>query len=564
MASLPEFDGTQYRYPSPASGFAVQWDDTYALLLGAEKSAVLDMPYRTLSNRLDLMSKPNLLENLPEENEINPLRFSVMSEQLWLLGYLQKKLDIDSAAKAQSSKSFKTAVRRFQREANLIVDGWIGNQTWRALDELVGFESEIKLADWAHDNATYYKAFLRAAQLRLWSYGMANTKPSKNFSEVSHQNISRLKKALWSLGLIANYRDSIGHGELYSLLFDPDSLVAAAALCEPDESPKKDQENKFRDRKLDAAEHVNVKAIKRRFLANLAKVELWLLGSDIKIDGKDDFPVAGLPVRKVKTRIRATITGRPRFRTREVKDKEVQIYLQHYWREFLGASKKKSKKQSKSISPNFFHSLRSPELFDRQISPEFKEEDYSQEIIKYFEEGDSKNLIEKSYDLIKKVGMILWDGLKRMWRWIKKGAKKVVKFAKNMLRAFSRFALKAYTIVRTAFTALARSLEQYLSGHIDLNDDYTVTVFIKKDMDMQVFITKDNCYEEITIAKKALQRFSAMFMFSCRIIGALIDGIQSMITGLTGWAKLLMVLVKSYRKLKPAYRELLNIINATK
>jgi hypothetical protein len=204
-----------------------------------------------------------------------------------------------------------------------------------------------------------------------------------------------------------------------------------------------------------------------------------------------------------------------------------------------------------------FESFQTPEVAHTgKLSP-FDDKDYSKQIAADFEkEHDTEALIARSYMESKNLGMKLWDGLKRLWGWVKKGLKKIVVFAKNVFRTFYRFAMKGFVIVRTAFSAFARAMDQYFSEHIDLDNNHTVTVQIEKEMDSRIFITDKARNRDIMEACKSVKRFGAMFFFSCKIIGLFIDLLQAAATGLAGWARLMMSLVKGYRELVPAYKQL--------
>ncbi len=160
----------------------------------------------------------------------------------------------------------------------------------------------------------------------------------------------------------------------------------------------------------------------------------------------------------------------------------------------------------------------------------------------------------------KGLGMKLWDGLKRLWAWIERGIKKIITFGKNIFRAFYRFAMKGFKIVKTAFSAFARSMDQYLSGSIDIDDSTKTMIALEKDMDHYILISDAAKQDDLRKAKKAVDRFGAMFFFSCKIIGFIINILKGTLGGVLSWAKLLMALVKGYRELIPAYRQLASVL----
>jgi hypothetical protein len=545
---LPEFDTTRYRFPQKNDSLGDQWGDTYSLIKGAETEGIVDSPIKPLTKNLRPGESADAIETIPEVTALNPVRFKVIAEQLWLLGYLENKPSAKQAGKIQATRKFKAGVKRFQQEAGLIADGWTGNQTWKAIRTLVNFETETNIGLWKRKDGIFCRAFRRAVQLRLWTYGLARKKPGPNFNAIPKGNLERLKKVLWSLSLIDQYNQEIHREYLFKLLFDPDRLVEAAGRFKPIKKPRFGGSDTFDDNIHDMDKHKGILEIKRRFLTNLAKIELWLLGSDIQIDGKDDYPVEGLGVKKIGG-----------FFSGPATDKQVHKYLLQYWRELSLFGEKEARNISRSITPSLFKSFLKPDETNKNEMLDFKEHDYSKKIVEDFEKQGKKktlDLIDRSYSVGKGLGMKLWDGLKRLWAWIKRGIKKIISFGKNIFRAFYRFAMKGFKIVKTAFSAFARSMDQYLSGSIDIDNSNKVMIAFKKDMDHQVLICDAAKPEDLRNAKGAVERFGAMFFFSCKIISFFISILKGALGGILSWAKLLMALVKGFRELIPAYRQL--------
>lgn len=285
MAKLPPFDGQALRFPSKGQSFPVQWDETLALFNGAEKAGVLDAPFRMIDPPPVHAATAGIASGTERKFEdLNPLRIRVIAEQLWLLGYLERKPRRNFSPRNQARNRFQQAVASFQQEAGLVVDGWVGDETWRALNALVGFESVTGIDRWQEADGTYRRAFLRAIQLRLFSYGLARHQPGPGFVAVPPANLARACEVLWALGLMSVFPSGSPPAGWMSLLFDHDGLVRAAAQFD----------DTFASQRIAGAEHRDVRETLRRFLVNLAKIELWLLGSEARIDGADDYPVAGL------------------------------------------------------------------------------------------------------------------------------------------------------------------------------------------------------------------------------------------------------------------------------
>lgn len=541
LDELPPFDAAKHLFPETHLAMPDQWDRACSLLTDAEHQGLLDAPVNPLTRDFKPGDKVTIMEPVPELSELNPVRFKVIAEQLWLLGYLENRPGSDLSGSIQSTPAFQSAIRRFQQEAGLAVDGWAGNQTWKAIKSLVNFESKTKIDLWKRPDGIFFRAFRRAAQLRLWSYGLAEKKPGPGFNSIPSGNIQRFKKALWSLSLIDDYNSNIPRTVLFSILFDPDRLVKAAAGFKPIRKQLFASDDSFADNIHNSDKHQGVLQIKRRFLVNMAKIELWLLGSDIHIDGEDDYKVKGLTPKRL-------FGGT---------DREIKKYLQEYWEKLSDFKEEMIRDKAKAITPSLFISFMEPDKTNQKDLVDFTQEDYSQKIVEDFEkESNTQELVIASYREGKSLGMKLWDGLKRLWAWVKKGVEKIVSFGKNIFRAFYRFAMKGFKIVKTAVSAFTKSMGQYFSGLIEVDAKNPVVVAIRKDMDFQMIADETASPSDLSSAAKAVRRFGAMFYFSCRIVGVFIDILINAVAGVTGWARVLMSLVKGYRSLVPAYREM--------
>ena len=61
---------------------------------------------------------------------------------------------------------------------------------------------------------------------------------------------------------------------------------------------------------------------------------------------------------------------------------------------------------------------------------------------------------------------------------------------------------------------------------------------------------------EVTTGTQRLQYFGAAFQLSCSIVAAIMRVVRTAVTGAVGWARLLWLLVRSYRDIRPLYRQL--------
>jgi len=294
----------------------------------------------------------------------------------------------------------------------------------------------------------------------------------------------------------------------------------------------------------------------RGFLVNVAKIELWLLGLPAKVDGGDDFPVAGFSKAKGRQR-----RGGRFDRKITLRNSNLRAALTEFWEQAQGCDSGEAAERAREISPELFAALLNPQPQQGAPFSPVADADYSSELLRDFEQrGTIGDDVEEAWRQGRSLGMRLWDGLKRLWRWVKRGIRAVVQLGKNLFRAFIRFALKAYKIVRTAFSALALSLEQYLAQQVTMPEGNPVAVGFGKDMDFIVALPNNTEPDVIDAAAQGVGRFSRIFYFASRLLGAFVTMLKDSLGGLLGWVRLLMTLVKSYRALVPAYRELVEVL----
>jgi hypothetical protein len=531
--SLPAFDSAKFAFPSRNAETADQWIRSLDLIDGAARSGVLDAPVRVLRTP----TSQDVPEYTRALDKLNQFRVRALAEQLWLLGYLPEKPRKNLSRKVQTTPSFRNAVSKFQAEAGLVVDGWSGDQTWRALNAMVAFESWTAVEEWADAENGFCRAFRRAIHLRLHKYGLANGTPSAGFSTLPPQNSLRAVHCLQSLGVVDRSSEP-SMLEWVRALFDHDKLVTAAGRFELSFESTLDQGESHR-RDL------------RSFLVNLAKIELWLLGSDVSIDGQDDYPVAGLGVAQKR------ISAGGKYRRKvNATNTTFRKYLTEYWHRLLGLSNREAKKRARAVTPALFRSLDQPSDFSPDAGDPLDESDYSVSIAERFWSADGQStdsLVANSYSIATRIGMNLFDGLKRLWRWVKQGVSSAVDFGVNLLRGFYRFALKSFYIVQTATTAFASSLRQYAAGRIDTCP--RIAVSISNDFDSQALIFADASADHVKESALSVKKFATAFYLSAKILSIMVRLLVSAYQGLAGWVRFLMILVRHYRDLSIAYQE---------
>ncbi|WP_158971870.1 peptidoglycan-binding domain-containing protein [Paraglaciecola sp. L3A3] len=149
-------------------------------------------------------------------------------KRLYQLGYLSTK----QAGRIRGPKrnirqpnnhtKLKTALKQFQTDANIIHDGWLGLQTWEALQQLYTFDEPTHLADWLIDNRR--PALNKSIELRLRVLGIVQD--SKKTIRVHMVNrVSGLKTWQIFLRYLGAIPESGGEIEFLTYLYDFDKLT---------------------------------------------------------------------------------------------------------------------------------------------------------------------------------------------------------------------------------------------------------------------------------------------------------------------------------------------------
>ncbi len=443
------------------------------------------------------------------------VRIQTIATRLWLLGYLPRKIPPKKIH--QQLDAIKDAVAQFQREANLKQDNWVGNKTWYALDELVSFESELTMEQW-FVNGTIRpeanKAVQRAVQLRLWSLGLHRYKPKKNFDLLEAKDLEKFGKVLFIFLVKDTGYTADLNAETLSLLFNQDLLTHAIAR-------RASADKKRFLLRFASKGKAKQQQLAERFLVNCAKIELWLLGYDVPIDGKNDFAIST--------------------------DSPVYKKMSEYYQQFQGHDNTTANRLARKITPAFFQSI---SIAHEENDNAFDEDEASEAIAK---EMVSTSKVEKAWSYIKERGIRLWDGLKRLWRWMKKIGKKVISFLEeNVFKAFFRYASKVYKVVKCGITNVVRAIGVYIKGGMATPKS---AFLFSADMDTTAYFSKQITPVEQQQSFDALALHTRAFKLGCHMIGWLLNIFKHLATGFVGWAKLLVSMVKSYKELKQTYLE---------
>lgn len=519
--SLPDYPDDLPEPEALASKAAAMSDygDIETMLVAAERRGIVEIP----------ANDPVAARS----GVCNRIRDPVVAERLHLLGYLRDPKDVNGAAGSPSRTRFLDAIEAFQAEAGLDVDAWTGPVTWRALQQLVTFEVTTAVELWFDAEQRPRPALIRALRLRLFALGLLGRRPGPSPPRLPQDALD----AFWMLccrlriGTLGDPRP--GLRELLSLLFDQDRLLAAVVATTRTARIARRRRQVFSYAKLTTEPRREVDPEVARFLACMAKIELWLLGFDVDITHVGNYPVYGFD----------RGSGRSNQKLRRALDA------------FFDQLGQRDRRLRASLTPELFAALLDPATAagDGPAADKPREDgDFSQEVAEALRDGDS---ISRAWELGRRLGMKLWDGMRRLLRWLGRGLRRILAVGRNLARAFFRYAMNGYAMARGACIEVGRALNQYLRGSIETGS--AIQLLVDRDGDMRLILPTDDDESATDPAIRALRLFAVGLQLGARLLALLLSMLRNVAAGaLGGWARLLWLLVQGYRDMRPLWVQL--------
>ncbi|WP_181898398.1 peptidoglycan-binding domain-containing protein [Alteromonas aestuariivivens] len=196
--------------------------------------------------------------------------FTNLWDRLYRLGYLRRSapsagtgkpgIKRRQQARRKNSRELKQALKVFQSEADIHNDGWLGMQTWNALQQLYTFEEPTHLAEWLVPRRT--AALNRSIELRLRVFGVVSDERN---SVRTHGRNRKSGVMVWQAFLSALVRmPATGQNAVaLTYLYDLDKLT-------PLLSAQFDM--------LTSPDFIRAHPFVEDLLYNLLTIELWLYG----------------------------------------------------------------------------------------------------------------------------------------------------------------------------------------------------------------------------------------------------------------------------------------------
>ncbi|MBU0982239.1 MAG: peptidoglycan-binding protein [candidate division Zixibacteria bacterium] len=467
------------------------------------------------------------------DSEVARSRVATIHRRLALLGYMPDwDADGNETELDTVTPVLMAGIKAFQTEAGLEVDGFAGEQeTWPALDELVGFETPINLDRWmVGDEAG--PVLLRALKTRLIVLGMLEREDADNVAGLLEAT-NRFRSVAISLGLAERAELMSTFRATYELLFDQDRISDGLA---DSIGGLRDRYDRLADVRLKAGK--SLQQVVERFVSCCTSIELWLLGFEVRPGTlKMDVPRRGdRSYARASYPLYDALNDFYLEAGRAAPDDRLDMAWD--WRIY---------------GPFFFDLKR---IKDEQGAGE--REVSAEDVYSKIVEQDDKNIVTQAWDAIKRVASRIWDGIKRVVRWIasllKRGFKMIVKATTNLARLAVRFATTAFNTIRDIFRISTETIRYFLQDTVPGSDFDQVAIAKDNDFDYRVFVNAGASHDRVTEMAQQIVYRSELGRIGISIIGKLVGAVVSVLKKswavLTGWFGFIMACVKVYRHVK--------------
>ena len=457
-------------------------------------------------------------ESLPFQANARYVRIS--RTYLWLLGYLRK-----DNGKDERDSDYVQGLQHFLRDLGRPQQaGQLDEAAWVSLRALVSFDTQTNVSQWLTAEELS-PAFVRAVHLRLFSYGLVASPPSPKplrGTRLKRQD-KRLQEGITDFVRMASYL-RLADAELspgwndpvLSLLFSHEKLLdRLASGAESIEVYPQHSGLALTSRKI--------ARLTRNFIGNLALVELWLLGYDVR---PGNFRVDGAHGREGGGSYRAAM--QKFIKDRDLKSKVYRSVDGIVWffreaRNILAAP-----------------SAEAP-IPDEQLNELVSNKKYSRKLAKEY----------------RSLGARILDGITRVVKWfsglIRRLFRRMTELFRNLARIVFRAASEIYLHFRAMIEVTAKGFHYVFAKTIPGSSWQAVHIQKQADFDMQVVVhpapdqqRADDFFRALNLRVRALEVGGKVLDLFIRIVSNFISVGQAAL----GWIGLLLALVKLSRMLK--------------
>ena len=265
----------------------------------------------------------------------------------------------------------------------------------------------------------------------------------------------------------------------------------------------------------------------------LAKVELWLHGYDIPLNGADDLKV-------------------PKKANSQADKFSTYNTLYQFWTDVGNKDIQELKMLSSQVDHRFFQALISLNNHANTIS-QTEIVDHVYQVLM----TEETSTIQKIWDGIKSIGARIWDGIKRVgnWllHWIKKGVKKVGAWIKNIARLAYHYAQKSFPRIAGIIDGVVETVKTLT--HKTIPGTSLETALIRHDLgfNLTTIINADVNTSAVDITFRNFEVHVHIFQVGMQIMGLLIDVLTTVLKKAVfqaSWLGLITALLKVEPKLK--------------
>ena len=307
------------------------------------------------------------------------------------------------------------------------------------------------------------------------------------------------------------------------VLFDQDKIVNALA----------DMSESFTVRLPNDISKKEAVMTVKRFIICCAKVELWLLGHQIPLDGKAKFEIPG--------RLNCNSLDYPLYHA-----------LYTFWRE-QGQSRNYAEKHSEKITGYFFKTLQDIQSEGENIDDPNLSDKIYQELVK----KSNKEITSQVWNHIKSLGSRIWDGIKRVWRWMKSVFNKIIKkvstWAINTARLVYQYAVNAFPIVKKISKMTAATFSVLINRTFPGSDIQHLVISRDLDFDYNLYLNPARDPKKVLQILEKFSRQTSLFNKGAHILAFLLRTLFYLIKNVAaagGWFGLILAIVKIYPDLK--------------
>jgi hypothetical protein len=461
--------------------------------------AIVHAPEHSVAN-------PVIFDDLaePEDRKAFPQsRIRAARSWLYALGYLS---DDDDAVTYDDE--LRAGIEWFQREAGLTVDGWIGSEeTWPRLQELVAFESSFQSDHWVGPEGEPRPALKRAVKTRLALYGFGS--PSSAMDE------ARLSREIESFNTVMNYFVDTPVGahvdpdvDQFEFVLSHDKHIET--IVEGYESALGSARDMI-ERKWPYKEALKTVG----FMLNLTKVELWL------------SQVAGV---KLTVRHRGWV----------VENYEMPRNLLKGMRQCINRLDDASE-EARDLKSEFEAAEEDEDtvgmvlafLRATKILADFDQfsDDRVEELNQFYGGTYGEERADATHRKLSGSSGLrsrLWDGIGRLWGWIKRAIKTAIAAGKRALQLAKDVARYAFQVASRGLFQVAKVIESFVK-HMSVATQRTNVesggrVIVRRDFsrDADLIISADAPAIVPALYAKKLETSARIFSHTCNVLGALV------------------------------------------